>query len=77
MPGKAKKRKKRKMNTDNYTISFSYEELDAVYAALACYEFAIKKERENGRTDHPERAAQVSAPPARKYQRGAIQGVPT
>lgn len=46
-------------NTDHYTITFNYEELDAVYAALGCYELSIKRERENGRTDHPERAAQV------------------
>lgn len=42
-----------------YTISFSYEELDAVYVALSCYENAIRKERENGRTDRPERTKQV------------------
>lgn len=47
------------MNTDTYTISFGYEELDTVYVALGCYELAIRKEREGGRTDHPERAAQV------------------
>lgn len=46
-------------NTDHYTITFNYEELDAVYAALGCYELSIRRERENGRADHPERAAQV------------------
>lgn len=46
---------------DRYTITFTYDELDTMLVALACYEHAIIKEREGGRTDRPERAAQVLA----------------
>lgn len=44
---------------DRYTITFTYSELDTMLVALACYQHSIIKEREGGRTDHPERAAQV------------------
>lgn len=46
---------------DRYTITFTYDELDTVLVALSCYYHSIIKEREGGRTDHPERAAQVLA----------------
>lgn len=46
---------------DRYTITFTYEELDTILTALACYQCSIIKEREGGRTDRPERAAQVLA----------------
>lgn len=46
---------------NRYTITFTYDELDTILVALACYQHSIIKEREGGRTDHPERASQVLA----------------
>lgn len=46
---------------EQYTITFSYDELDTMLVALACYQCAIIKEREGGRKDNPKRAAQVLA----------------
>lgn len=46
---------------DRYTITFTYEELDTMLVALACYSCSITKEREGGGTDRPERAIQVLA----------------
>lgn len=46
---------------DRYTLCITYEELDTLCVALACYEHSVKREVEEGRNDRPERAAQVLA----------------
>ena len=46
---------------EHYTITFSYDELDTMLVALACYQCAIIKEQEGGRKDNPKRAAHVLA----------------
>lgn len=46
---------------DKVTICFTYEELDTLCVALACYECSVKREAAEGRADRLERTAEVLA----------------